>query len=314
MHPASSIILFTTLSGAGYGLLAWVALLGPWEMLRIGPLTAVSCIAVALVLVTSGLLSSAWHLGRPERAWRAFSQWRSSWLSREGILAVLTYAPACLLALLWVLGASRAVLALLGVLCAAFAGVTVGCTAMIYRSLKPIRSWNNAWVVPVFLGLSAMTGLLWLLAIVGVTASPPAALIVAAIVLMLGVGGLKLGYWQWVDTGPARSTVGSATGLGHDRPIRVLELPHTQENYLQKEMGYVVARRHAGKLRRIAFVLAFIVPALLLSATLVAGGSGVALAGVLGLLSAMAGVLVERWLFFAEARHTVTLYYGAART
>ena len=39
--------------------------------------------------------------------------------------------------------------------------------------------------------------------------------------------------------------------------------------------------------------------------------TGLRLLAVPGALAASAGVLVERWLFFAEARHTVMLYYGA---
>src|SRR6056297_2511505 len=102
MHPAYSVIVFTTASGAGYGLLA---LLGVWGMMGgHAPSTAFGLIsgAVAFGLVTLGLLSSTYHLGRPERAWRAFSQWRSSWLSREGVAAVATYVPAGLFAIGWI--------------------------------------------------------------------------------------------------------------------------------------------------------------------------------------------------------------------
>jgi DMSO reductase anchor subunit len=34
---------------------------------------------------------------------------------------------------------------------------------------------------------------------------------------------------------------------------------------------------------------------------------------VLSAISVILGVLIERWLFFAEAKHTVTLYYGQSR-
>src|SRR5689334_433458 len=89
MRPAYSVILFTTLSGAGYGFLAVVAVLlalggeAPKPILLIG---------TALAMVTAGLLASTFHLGRRERAWRAFSQWRTSWLSREAVMAMVTYA------------------------------------------------------------------------------------------------------------------------------------------------------------------------------------------------------------------------------
>ena len=84
MHPAPSVILFTTLSGAGFGLLFWLGLGLPaptgWA--------AFGYFVLAYLLAVGGLIASTLHLGHPERAWRAFSQWRSSWLSREGVSAV----------------------------------------------------------------------------------------------------------------------------------------------------------------------------------------------------------------------------------
>src|SRR3546814_10763657 len=98
---------------------------------------------------SSDLLSSTLHLGRPERAWRALSQWRSSWLSREGVAAIVTFLPVGLFALCWVVaetnGGAAAAVGLLASLCCA---VTVACTAMISASLKTIRAWCSAWTLP----------------------------------------------------------------------------------------------------------------------------------------------------------------------
>src|SRR5688572_17181996 len=92
MHPALSVIFFTTLSGAGYGLLFWAA----WHALSgaSATRTLLVCIALAIVLSTIGLVSSLLHLGKPARAWRAFSQWRTSWLSREGVASMATFVVA----------------------------------------------------------------------------------------------------------------------------------------------------------------------------------------------------------------------------
>src|SRR6187397_1017269 len=110
MHPALSVILFTTLSGAGYGVLMLVGLhvaLAPAASAQ-RPV-AVAAMLLALVMAAGGLLASFWHLGHPERAWRAFSQWRSSWLSREAVAAALSFVPALALAwLLWQGGDARA--------------------------------------------------------------------------------------------------------------------------------------------------------------------------------------------------------------
>src|SRR5580698_8752316 len=93
MHPALSVIIFTTSSGAGYGMLFWLGVCAASNRLPTHSLFAPVSLTLALVAVTVGLLSSTLHLGHPERAWRAFSQWRSSWLSREGVVSVATYVP-----------------------------------------------------------------------------------------------------------------------------------------------------------------------------------------------------------------------------
>src|SRR5262245_24709489 len=145
MHPAYSVILFTTASGAGFGLLAWLAL---FAVLGLVPPTrglGLAGFALAFGLITAGLLSSTAHLGRPERAWRAFSQWRTSWLSREGVLAVATFLPAGVLALGWVLTerveGPFTLMALLAIVCAV---ATLYTTGMIYASLRTIRQWHQS--------------------------------------------------------------------------------------------------------------------------------------------------------------------------
>src|SRR6476659_2445171 len=102
MHPAYSVILFTTASGAGLGLLVWLALFGLLDLVATERWLGFTGFALAFALVTGGLLASMAHLGRPERAWRAFSQWRTSWLSREGVMAVATAVPAGVLGVGWV--------------------------------------------------------------------------------------------------------------------------------------------------------------------------------------------------------------------
>ncbi len=100
------------------------------------------------------------------------------------------------------------------------------------------------------------------------------------------------------------TSIETATGLGHIGKVRAFEPPHTGSNYLLREMVFVVARKHARKLRLIALGLMAVLPALLL---LLPFGHWLALIAV---LSHVAGVLVSRWLFFAEAEHVVGLYYG----
>ncbi|MBI3453219.1 MAG: dimethyl sulfoxide reductase anchor subunit [Rhodospirillales bacterium] len=312
MHPAFSVIFFTAASGAGYGLVALVGLLSAFGRVPQAGWFGFAALAFALALITAGLLSSSFHLGRPERAWRAFSQWRSSWLSREGVIAVLSYAPTGVFGLGWVVfGRTDGWFALAGLMATAMAMLTVWCTAMIYASLKPIHQWHNKWVPANYLSLALLTGALWLNALVHLWGRPDPVVGAIAVAATLLAAWLKESYWRFIDTVPAASTPESATGLGARGTVRVLDAPHTEENYLLKEMGYKVARKHAVKLRRLARLFAFALPLALTLAAFVAPAPLALLAALVAAGSAMLGVLVERWLFFAEARHTVTLYYGA---
>jgi DMSO reductase anchor subunit len=311
VHPSFSVIFFTTASGAGYGLLALLGVLAPLGAVPRSTSFAFVALGLALGLVTAGLLSSTFHLGRPERALRAFSQWRSSWLSREGVASVATYIPAGLFAALWVF--FGIISPLLGFLAAACAVVTVVCTAMIYRSLKPIQRWHNGWVVPNYLAFALMTGALWLAFLVQLFDAGKDGIAWLALGAIILASVLKLGYWRFIDRSSSVSTAESATGLGALGTVTLFEAPHTSENYLLKEMGFQIARKHAAKLRRISYLLAFVLPLLLSLVPLLAMGWLSSLAAFLAATFATLGVLAERWLFFAEAKHTVMLYYGAAR-
>src|SRR5437667_1068756 len=142
MHPALSIVFFTTASGAGFALLLLIGLAVPLGLLPANGGFGFAALATAFVLAAGGLVSSVFHLGHPERAWRAFSQWRSSWLSREGVASVATYLPALGFAFGWVwLGDVRGVWGALGLLTALGALATLACTGMIYASLPTIQRW-----------------------------------------------------------------------------------------------------------------------------------------------------------------------------
>ena len=309
MHPALSIIFFTTASGAGFALLMLTGLGVPFGLLPANASFGVVTLLSAGVLAVAGLCSSTLHLGRPERAWRAFSQWKTSWLSREGVLSVLTFIPAAVFAAGWVIfGRVGGFVGLCGVLAAVLAIGTVYCTAMIYRSLKPIRQWHNNWVVPIYLALALMSGLLLLDVIVRFWAKP-VAIPVLTLIVTASAWWLKERYWRFIDTAAASSTVESATGLGRRGRVRMLEPPNTEENYLLKEMGFRIARKHRLRLRFVARVTGFAVPLLATLAALI--GLLPLLTAFVAVFSAALGLVVERWLFFAEAKHTVMLYYGA---
>lgn len=288
MHPAPSIIAFTTLSGLGFGLLFW---------LGVDPDPARGWVAfvfyaIAFALAGGGLIASTFHLGRPERALKAFSQWRSSWLSREAWASVAALAFMALNGAALVFGGVHE--AVLGWLGALLSLLTVLATAMIYTQLKSVPRWHH-WSTPVLFLLYALGG--------GALLSGRVSIGMALIAL----AALAQAYaWLDGDRRFARSgtTMASATGLGKIGKVRAFEPPHTGSNYLLREMVHEVGRKHAQKLRVIALVLIAVVPAVFL---LLPFGHFFAL---LAVIAHIAGVLVARWLFFAEAEHVVGLYYG----
>ncbi len=131
------------------------------------------------------------------------------------------------------------------------------------------------------------------------------------LLLAIGAWTAKRLYWRAIDNQIPASSRETATGLGNFGQVRPLEPPHTSPNYLQKEMVFRVARDHAARLRMLVQLLTFGMPALVALLLIVISGSAFGLLmSIMALLFAGIGVLFERWLFFAEAEHTVGLYYN----
>ena len=286
MHPAASLILFTTLSGAGFGLLAALGL--GYPDVRGG--VAFVFFALAYALAVGGLSASVFHLKRPSRAWRAFTQVRSSWLSREAWAATGTLLVLAPFAAGLIFFDTR--LAVLGWIGALGAAVTVLSTAMIYASLRAVPRWHDASVPALFLAHAAAAGALL------------SGQVTAAVGLLVVLGGAQAVHWMRGDGAFGRATT-LATATGLDRgAVRSFEPPHTGPNYLTREMVFVVARRHARRLRVIGMVLAVVLPAVCLVLPFSHWLAGIAV------LAHLAGTAVLRWLFYAEAEHVVGLYYG----
>ena len=312
MHPSYSVIFFTTATGAGYGLLACLGVSAGFGLIEPGVWFRFVSLGLALLLISAGLLSSAAHLGRPERAWRAFSQWRSSWLSREGVASVATFIPAGLFGIGWVLlGKDSGWVEATGLLSAIGAAVTVSTTGMIYASLKPIAQWSSRFTLPAYLIFAAMTGCVTFNALLRAFGQPSSLVLVLALLLTLLGWVWKVVTWRHNDALVIGTNLNTATGL-KGGVVRSIEWPHTEENYILKEMGFRIARKHSARLRLIAQALAFTLPLVLLAAAFASSTMPWLPAGLslVAAVSQFAGMLVERWLFFAEAKHVVTLYYG----
>jgi len=307
MRPAFSVIFFTTLSGAGYGMLFWLGLHYAWQPLPLSREFALILFLLALALVSIGLLSSLLHLGKPARAWRALSQWQSSWLSREGVLAVTCYAPALsLMSLIW-FGALSLPAQALGALLALTALATVSATAMIYASLRTIPAWHDWRVLPVYLLYSLLSGGLLVMSLLALTGwrAPTMALYVAGIGF-IALAGLKLSYWLALNALPQTPERASAVGLPAGSTVRGFERPHTEQSFITREMGFVLARKHARVLRLTAITMSVALPLL---ALLISTRQAPLISLLAAAVALLFGTIIERWLFFAEARHVVMRYY-----
>jgi len=320
MKPALSIVFFTVASGAGLGLLALLALTDLCPVPLLSPEALARGIVLALLLVAAGLASSLLHLANPANAWRAFARFRTSWLSREAVVAALLFPVAfAYLIAVWS-GSAGTVRTALAIAVCLLAWGLLFCTAMIYASLKPIRQWRTGWTPAAYLLLGHWSGALLAVALtIGYGGEPGSWIWLAA---ALGIAALvaKLGYWRHgaVDRGgKSVLTIEQAIGVPQGvRPpgisvaqARLFDAGHTQRTFLTDEFVFRLARQHAQAVRAAALALGFGIPLLWLAT----GPRHWAAAASVALL-ALAGLLAERWLFFADARHTVRLYHGDART
>ncbi len=288
MHPAKSVIIFTTLSGIGFGMLFFIGL----GMIVPEGLMAFIWFAIAYLFAVGGLLASTFHLKHPERALRAFTQWKTSWLSREGVLSVVA------LLVMAAYGAGLVFLntrwAYVGYIGAALSVLTVFATSMIYAQLKTVPRWRDFSTPLMFLGYAGAGGSLM------------TGQVDYALALLAFAGLLQLLNWMRGDgaLGKSGSDIGTATGLGTAAQVRAFEPPHSGTNYLLKEMVYVVGRKHAGRLRILSLLMGIGLPILLLLAPFSH------MLAALAIVSHIVGVFASRWLFFAQAEHVVGLYYG----
>lgn len=326
MKPAWSVVAFTVLSGAGLGMLVLLAVMACFGGLAgVAPsdfyALLLQGIALALALTAAGLLSSTLHLGKAVNARFALSRWRTSWLSREGIVSILLV----LVGTTWWLARWQgryglAIALAIGTLILALG--TLLCTAMIYASLKPIRQWHTRRVPLVFLLLALASGSVLLLALLRVGGFESSPLAWGSVVLLALAALAKLDYYAFIAGPDGRIRLEDAIGVpqgvrrgGPSAPLqpairaRLLDAGHGSATFLTEEFLHTLTPRWRSMLRVAVWACLFVVPAV----WALAGSSG--WPGSLAAVAVLfAGLLAERWLFFAEARHTVRLYHGEAHT
>ena len=289
MHPAPSIILFTVLSGFGFGLISIIGLLQFLSVITMFDLIIYSIIGV--IFATVGLVSSFFHLANKKNAIKSLSQWQTSWLSREAIASIF-----CLLIvfgnIIWAVYQNNYV-SEVGVVLFFLSLFTIFTTSMIYAQLKTVPSWNNALTPAIFV-CAALTGGAILLTDY------------ASLVLLLVFGTLQISFWYIADRGfqDKETSVGTALGYNKNEEIRPFDVAHTNRNYLMNEMVYKVARKHSVKIRYISFFMAFVFPMSLI--LIFPNNFSVSVSAI---TIHLIGIYFSRWLFFAEAKHSVSFYY-----
>jgi sulfite dehydrogenase (quinone) subunit SoeC len=325
MHPAFSVILLTTLIGAGQGL--FLALFTVQTHVLVGllrPTTSLASFygwgsALSLALLVAGLFASFFHLGRPERAWRSAAQWRTSWLSREVIVLPAFMGAVALYGLQHALGWKPTLLSLpaavdidlsivVGTAASLLAFALFICTGMVYACLRFLAEWHTPLTPLNYTLLGAASGFTLAAAYAAASAPELVGLLSGwAIVLTLaGAAGRVASLWRNARIKP-RSTIQTAIGVKHPQVVQKSQ-GFMGASFNTREFFHGASARFMRAIKPVFLLLAFVLPVLLLAA----GRSGASLELLLlAFLIQYVGLLAERWFFFAQARHPQNLYYQA---
>lgn len=306
MHPAFSILLFTTLAGAGQGLVAVLslALLADVAMPREFVMRA---LALGALLLAGGLAASFFHLGHKMRAWRAVLMWRTSWMSREVIVLPAFIA----LVLGWLVCLAQGTplnTPLLPLLTLVGAVLLWYCTAMIYACLRFIQEWAHA-LTPVnfiLIGLASGSTLACALAVLADQAAVLRALAPLALGCTLAAWGTRVLSLRRNAALKPRSTLQSATGLPQAQLVQK-SMGMSAGSFNTREFFHGASQLAVRQMRWLFLLALFAIPALLQALALL--GMVGPQAWLVAVLLQAPGLLAERWFFFAQARHPQNLYY-----
>lgn len=322
MQPAFSVILFTTLIGVGQGLFLALFTAQSYALFDLLMITNASSFytqgsLLALLFLGAGLLASFFHLGRPERGWRAIAQWRTSWLSREVIAlpafmgAVFLYGMAHLFEWKPIVatlpsGTTVDATVVLGVISTLLAFALFVCTAMIYACLPFLREWHSPLTVCNYILLGGASGF--------TLATALAAHAAPELTRFFGVWAIIITLLAWVGRGASlirnsrlkpKSTLQTAVGIKHPR-IAQKSRGFTGGSFNTREFFHGRTQAVLRSVKWLFLLGAFAIPAALLAAA-TAANAGIVLA--LAFVVQYLGLMAERWFFFAQANHPQNLYY-----
>ena len=307
MRPQLSIILFTTLAGMAQGLLFFIALLNIEAPVLSAPFIAILALPVSFVLLTLGLVASFFHLGHPERAWRAAMMWRTSWLSREVIALPAVMALTAITFFFVISGMVPAWL------WAALLISTLAlwiCTAKIYQCIRFIQEWSHPSTLSNFILLGLTSGGLLLEFLLMLWNDPSVPLGMGLIsganfILLFLALNLKLWIWRRNQQLKPKSNLASATGIKGNN-IRQTSMGFMGGSFNTREFFHHQTDRAISNIRKIILLMAYIGPMILLAFSM---NSPSVAEIAFALFIHYIGLLAERWMFFAEANHPQNLYY-----
>ena len=321
MHPAFSVIFLTTLIGAAQGLFLALFTAQSYAAFKLLPQPDAHAFygqgsLLALVLLIAGLGASFFHLGHPERAWRAATKWRTSWLSREVIVLPAFMGVVFLYGLAHWLGWHPVMMtlpgglpvdpsAILGVAGTLLAFALFVCTAMIYASLKFLAEWHSPLTVINYILLGGASGFSLAAAFAAYTAPELVSFLTgwAIIITLLGLVGRAASLYRNARLKP-KSTLQTAIGIKHPRIVQKTQgfmggSFNTREFFHGSSVGVLRA------IKWFFLVAVFPLPMILLAS----GMQGAAVSLAAAFLVQYVGLLAERWYFFAQANHPQNLYY-----
>jgi len=322
MHPAFSVILLTTLIGAGQGLFLALFTVQVYALVGVLPAPAPGGLfilgsAVALVLTGAGLVASFFHLGRPERAWRSAAQWRTSWLSREVIVLPAFMAALALYGLVKASGWSPTLIELpsgmtidlgfvVGLATTVLAFALFVCTGMVYACMRFLAEWHTALTPLNFTLMGGASGFTLAAALAALTAPQHVAFLAGWAMVLTALAAVARGASLWRNARlKPRSTVQTAVGIKH--PVVVQRsMGFMGGSFNTREFFHGQAPGRLRQVKQVFLVLAFALPLVLL----VQGRPDASAPWLLAAFGVQyLGLLAERWFFFAQARHPQNLYY-----
>lgn len=324
MNPAFSVIFLTTLIGAGQGLFLALytgQVYGTFGILggQLPPIDLyVNGTFMVVLLMGLGLFASFFHLGRPERAWRAATMWRTSWLSREVIVLPAFSGAAMLWGALYyfdmdpvlvVLGTVNIHLSLVvGFVATILAFLLYLCTGMIYAAIKFIQEWATPLTVINYLLLGSASGFTLAAALAASQDSGLVMFYVMWAIIITLIGFVTRMYTLRRNAHLKRKTT-ACTALGVRHPkINQISQGAMGGSFNTREFFHGKSAQVIKTIKLVFPIAVFVLPVTLL----VIGWSNDS-TWLIGLAFVVqyVGLLLERWFFFAQAWHPQNIYYAA---